>query len=85
MGKTIRICVMNNLLPSDIKYHEKYDLKGSMYKRQASLKERTKNSPTLKDLDFLKEHPGVRFSRFFRHCSSPTFSIDCFPQSSSSP
>jgi len=58
MGKTIRICIMNNILPSNIKYHEKYDLKGSMYKRQASHKERMKSSPTLKDLDFLKEHPG---------------------------
>ena len=26
-GKNIRITVMNNLLPSTIKYHEKYDLK----------------------------------------------------------
>ncbi|KAL5256022.1 hypothetical protein ACHWQZ_G011289 [Mnemiopsis leidyi] len=58
MGKTIRICIMNNILPSNIKYHEKYDLKGSMYKRQASNKERMKSSPTLKDLDFLEEHPG---------------------------
>ena len=59
MGKTIRICIMNNILPSNIKYHEKYDLKGSMFKRQANHKERTKASPTLKDLDFLEEHPGV--------------------------
>ncbi|XP_063674808.1 phosphatidylinositol 4-phosphate 5-kinase type-1 alpha-like isoform X2 [Bolinopsis microptera] len=58
MGKTIRICIMNNILPSNIKYHEKYDLKGSMFKRQANHKERTKASPTLKDLDFLEEHPG---------------------------
>lgn len=71
MGKTIRICIMNNILPSNIKYHEKYDLKGSMYKRQASNKERMKSSPTLKDLDFLEEHPGVsiffnfRIYRFF--------------------
>ena len=66
MGKTIRICIMNNILPSNIKYHEKYDLKGSMYKRQASNKERMKSSPTLKDLDFLEEHPGVSiFLKFF--------------------
>ena len=30
-----------------------------MFKRQANHKERTKASPTLKDLDFLEEHPGV--------------------------
>ena len=28
-GKNIRITVMNNLLPSTIEYHEKYDLKVS--------------------------------------------------------
>ncbi|XP_065190959.1 phosphatidylinositol 4-phosphate 5-kinase type-1 alpha-like [Sycon ciliatum] len=55
--RSIRIVVMNNLLPSCIAYHEKYDLKGSTFKRFASPKERTKKSPTLKDLDFLKNHP----------------------------
>ena len=43
---------MNNLLPSLIRMHEKYDLKGSTYKRKASKNERDKKSPTLKDLDF---------------------------------
>lgn len=48
---------MNNILPSDIKMHEKYDLKGSLYKRKASKQERAKTTPTFKDLDFLDEHP----------------------------
>ena len=48
---------MNNLLPSSIKIHEKYDLKGSTYKRKASKHERAKKSPTLKDLDFMDNHP----------------------------
>src|SRR6218665_1448223 len=56
-GKNIRFVVMNNLLPSSIKMHEKYDLKGSTYKRKASRQERAKSSPTLKDLDFLALHP----------------------------
>jgi hypothetical protein len=52
---------MNNILPSDLTFHEKYDLKGSSYKRKASKNERLKLSPTLKDLDFLEEHPsGIR-------------------------
>lgn len=58
MGKNIRILIMNNILPSSLKYHEKYDLKGSTYKRQASQKERQRSSPTLKDLDFIAEHAG---------------------------
>ena len=48
---------MNNILPSDIVMHEKYDLKGSFFKRKASKQERAKSTPTFKDLDFLDEHP----------------------------
>jgi len=56
-GKNIRFVVMNNLLPSSVRYHEKYDLKGSTNKRCASRRERAKSSPTLKDLDFIANHP----------------------------
>eukprot|EP00731_Ephydatia_muelleri_P017032 Em0010g130a len=52
----IRVAVMNNLLPSSIKYHEKYDLKGSTYKRKASPHELIKSHPTFKDLDFRERH-----------------------------
>ena len=52
----IRVAVMNNLLPSNIKYHEKYDLKGSTYKRKASPHELTKTCPTFKDLDYRERH-----------------------------
>lgn len=55
--KNIRLIIMNNLLPSTIKMHQKYDLKGSTYKRKASSIERSKPSPTFKDLDFLEHHP----------------------------
>jgi len=48
---------MNNVLPSCVHLHEKYDLKGSTYKRQASRQELLKAKPTLKDLDFLRLHP----------------------------
>uniref|UniRef100_T1GU46 PIPK domain-containing protein n=1 Tax=Megaselia scalaris TaxID=36166 RepID=T1GU46_MEGSC len=52
---------MNNLLPSDVKMHLKYDLKGSTYKRKASKAERQKSSPTFKDLDFMEHHPNGIF------------------------
>jgi len=55
--KNIRLVVMNNLLPSNIKMHLKFDLKGSTYKRKASKHEREKKSPTFKDLDFLELLP----------------------------
>ena len=53
----IRVVIMNNLLPTDVQVHEKFDLKGSLYKRKASKEERAKPSPTFKDLDFLEIHP----------------------------
>jgi len=55
--KNIRLVVMNNLLPSNIKMHCKYDLKGSTYKRKASKHEKAKSSPTWKDLDFMELLP----------------------------
>ncbi|XP_045508093.1 phosphatidylinositol 4-phosphate 5-kinase type-1 alpha isoform X16 [Colias croceus] len=55
-SKNVRLVAMNNLLPSSVKLHQKYDLKGSTYKRKASKTERQKNSPTYKDLDFMEHH-----------------------------
>lgn len=52
-GKNVRIIVMDNLLPRRIKYHHKFDLKGSTYNRFASQQEKEKAVPTLKDVDFL--------------------------------
>lgn len=60
-GKNIRLVIMNNLLPSGYKIHFKYDLKGSTFKRKASKAERAKETPTLKDLDFLNDHPEGLF------------------------
>ncbi|KAF2880902.1 hypothetical protein ILUMI_25278 [Ignelater luminosus] len=56
-SKNIRLAIMNNLLPSWVRMHQKYDLKGSTYKRKASKSERQKRSPTYKDLDFMEHHP----------------------------
>lgn len=33
-SKNVRLIAMNNLLPSSVKLHQKYDLKGSTYKRK---------------------------------------------------
>uniref|UniRef100_A0A671QW69 Phosphatidylinositol 4-phosphate 5-kinase type-1 alpha-like n=1 Tax=Sinocyclocheilus anshuiensis TaxID=1608454 RepID=A0A671QW69_9TELE len=54
-GKNIRIVVMNNLLPRAVPMHLKFDLKGSTCKRRASPKERAKDLPTYKDLDFMQD------------------------------
>ncbi|XP_022185905.1 phosphatidylinositol 4-phosphate 5-kinase type-1 alpha isoform X9 [Nilaparvata lugens] len=60
-SKNIRMVAMNNLLPSSIPLHQKYDLKGSTYKRKASKSERQKKSPTYKDLDFMEHHSSGIF------------------------
>lgn len=36
-SKNVRLIVMNNLLPSYVRMHLKYDLKGSTYKRKVSI------------------------------------------------
>ena len=73
--KNIRLVVMNNLLPSGVKMHLKFDLKGSTYKRKASKHEKEKKSPTFKDLDYLELLPeGVPFIFiYFTVCEIPMF------------
>ena len=78
-GKNIRFVVMNNLLPSSIKMHEKYDLKGSTYKRKASRREQKKSSPTWKDLDFMETmHPdGLMLEADTYNALIKTIERDC--------
>lgn len=77
-GKNVRLIVMNNLLPSSIKLHEKYDLKGSTYKRKASKHERKKGNPTYKDLDFMERHPdGIYLEADTYNALTKTIQRDC--------
>ncbi|XP_013884467.1 phosphatidylinositol 4-phosphate 5-kinase type-1 beta [Austrofundulus limnaeus] len=77
-GVTVRVVVMNNVLPRAINMHYKYDLKGSLYKRRASRKERTKSSPTFKDLDFQDMHEeGLYFDTEMYNNLMKTLQRDC--------
>ncbi|PRD25763.1 UNVERIFIED_CONTAM: Phosphatidylinositol 4-phosphate 5-kinase type-1 alpha [Trichonephila clavipes] len=77
-GKNVRLIVMNNLLPSYITMHEKYDLKGSTYKRKASKSEREKSSPTYKDLDFMERHSeGILLEAETYNALIKTITRDC--------
>ncbi|XP_072373521.1 phosphatidylinositol 4-phosphate 5-kinase type-1 beta-like isoform X3 [Scyliorhinus torazame] len=77
-GTNIRIVVMNNVLPRCVRMHHKYDLKGSTYKRRASRKEREKNVPTFKDLDFIQETPdGLFFDAETYNALIKTLQRDC--------
>uniref|UniRef100_A0A1I7WRY1 PIPK domain-containing protein n=1 Tax=Heterorhabditis bacteriophora TaxID=37862 RepID=A0A1I7WRY1_HETBA len=84
LGKNIRLLVMNNLLPQTITMHEKYDLKGSTYKRLASKSERAKMYPTLKDLDFIENHrlEGLSIDPLSYDSLLRTISRDCLRQES---
>ncbi|CAF3306214.1 unnamed protein product [Rotaria sp. Silwood2] len=65
-NKNIRFVIMNNLVPTNVKLAEKYDLKGSIYKRKASEEEHKREVPTLKDNDFKYQHPyGLTLEPFF--------------------
>jgi 1-phosphatidylinositol-4-phosphate 5-kinase len=63
-SRTIRIAVMNNILPTRFSYFERFDLKGSTFKRTANHKERQKSHPCFKDLDFNDTHGdfGIQLS-----------------------
>lgn len=49
------LVVMRNVFSNHLKIHKKYDLKGSTVDREASQKEREKDNPTFKDMDFLND------------------------------
>ncbi|XP_028318637.1 phosphatidylinositol-4-phosphate 5-kinase, type I, beta a isoform X2 [Gouania willdenowi] len=74
---TLRVVVMNNVLPRAMKMHYKYDLKGSSYKRRASRKESAKSSPTFKDLDFQEMHEGLHFDPDTYNALMKTLQRDC--------
>ncbi|XP_063229267.1 phosphatidylinositol 4-phosphate 5-kinase type-1 alpha-like isoform X3 [Bacillus rossius redtenbacheri] len=77
-SKNVRLIAMNNLLPSYVKMHQKYDLKGSTYKRKASKSERQKNSPTYKDLDFIEHHSeGIGLEADTYNALVKTIQRDC--------
>ena len=63
-SKNIRLVVMNNLLPSSVRMHQKYDLKGSTYKRKV----RYCTVPKTIDCDLIGKmsnvYPGVRTTCF---------------------
>lgn len=76
-GVTVRVVVMNNVLPRAMKMHYKYDLKGSSHKRRATRKERSKSSPTFKDLDFQEMHKGLNFDPDTYGALMKTLQRDC--------
>ncbi|XP_043939540.1 phosphatidylinositol 5-phosphate 4-kinase type-2 gamma [Protopterus annectens] len=61
-GEDTYVLVMRNLFSHRLVVHTKYDLKGSLVSREASEKEKEKELPTLKDMDFLNKSQKVYIS-----------------------
>uniref|UniRef100_A0A672G1P5 Phosphatidylinositol 5-phosphate 4-kinase type-2 gamma n=1 Tax=Salarias fasciatus TaxID=181472 RepID=A0A672G1P5_SALFA len=51
-GEETYLLVMRNMCSHRLQVHQKYDLKGSLVSREASFKEKVKEVPTFKDVDF---------------------------------
>jgi len=82
-GRTIRVCVMNNLLPRKIKMHMKFDLKGSTKGRKASKNELKKSHPTYKDLDLVNKYSNNIFvDPDIKQVLMKTMNSDCLVLSS---
>ncbi|PIK54083.1 putative phosphatidylinositol 5-phosphate 4-kinase type-2 alpha-like [Apostichopus japonicus] len=58
-GAETYVIVMRNIFGTMLPIHRKYDLKGSLIDRQASDKEKAKDLPTFKDIDFLTENNRI--------------------------
>ena len=64
----LRFAIFSNVIPTNIDIHEKYDLKGSSYKRDANFNERIKSSATWKDNDFRDLNPqGLKIPKHIYH------------------
>ncbi|XP_030585701.1 phosphatidylinositol 5-phosphate 4-kinase type-2 gamma-like [Archocentrus centrarchus] len=53
------LLVMRNMFSHRLHVHRKYDLKGSLVSREASFKEKVKELPTYKDVDFMNNMQKV--------------------------
>ncbi|CDW56944.1 phosphatidylinositol 5 phosphate 4 kinase type 2 [Trichuris trichiura] len=62
-GAEVYAVVMRNVFSRNYPISKKYDLKGSTVQRQASEKERAKEFPTYKDIDFLEEKCKLYLSK----------------------
>ncbi|XP_040890023.1 phosphatidylinositol 5-phosphate 4-kinase type-2 gamma-like [Toxotes jaculatrix] len=56
------LLVMRNMFSHRLHVHRKYDLKGSLVSREASFKEKVKELPTYKDVDFRNNMQKVHVS-----------------------
>ncbi|KAI6656388.1 Phosphatidylinositol-4-phosphate 5-kinase type I [Oopsacas minuta] len=78
--RSMRFVIMNNVLPTNIKYQLKYDLKGSSYHRKAPETEVAQGAmpPTQKDIDFQDKFPkGIIMTEDKRDLLMDVLKRDC--------
>ncbi|XP_076012704.1 phosphatidylinositol 5-phosphate 4-kinase type-2 gamma-like [Genypterus blacodes] len=61
-GEDTYLVVMRNMFSHSLHVHRKYDLKGSLVSREASFKEKVKELPTFKDVDFMNSMQKIYVS-----------------------
>ena len=75
-GKNVRFIIMNNVFDTTMYVSERYDLKGSTVGREASEKERKRETPVLKDLDFLKRGSKLLVGRQMKNLILHQLKVD---------
>src|SRR3989338_7916597 len=73
----VRFIIMNNVFDTKLFVEERYDLKGSTIGRHASEKERKRETPILKDLDFLDSHRKLKIGAEMKQKVMSQLESDC--------
>jgi len=76
-GRQVRFVVMGNVFQTKKKIHERYDLKGSTFGRQASPLELQSETVTLKDLDFKQRRGRIQLGTVRRQAFVEQIRKDC--------
>jgi len=73
----VRFIIMNNVFDTQLFVEERYDLKGSTVGRHASEKERKRETPILKDLDFLDANRKLKIGNEMKQKILKQLESDC--------
>jgi 1-phosphatidylinositol-4-phosphate 5-kinase len=76
-GRSIRMVVMHNILPSNLNITERFDLKGSTFGRRTADELRQSESVTLKDLDFVEMGKRIIVGPSLKQRVFRQLSLDC--------
>lgn len=76
-NNNVRFIIMNNVFDTRLFVEERYDLKGSTIGRAASEKEKRRETPILKDLDFLESKRKLKIGLEMKRKIMSQLESDC--------